>query len=87
MVRLANDRRFGYGVQEISCGKKRGFFFPNAHLWEESAIHFGAPEELVKQLCRVIASAPASQTHDKVKILRILCDFVVTCAWTTLACV
>ena len=76
----ANDRRFGYGVQEISCGKKRGFFFPNAHLWEESAIHYGASEELAKRLCRVIASALASQTHDKVKILRILCDFVVTCA-------
>ena len=85
MVMPANDRRFGYGVQEISCGKKRGFFFPNAHLWEESAIHYGASEELAKRLCRVIASALASQTHDKVKILRILSDFVMTCAWTARA--
>jgi hypothetical protein len=86
-VRLANDRRFGHDVQDMSRGKKRGFFFPNAHLWEESAIHYGASEELAKRLCRVIASALASQKHDKVKILRTLCDFVVTCAWTTLACV
>ena len=74
-------------MQELSCGKKRGIFFPKAHLWEESAIHFGASEELAKKLCRVIASALASQEHDKVKILRILCHFVETCASTTLACV
>ena len=74
-------------MQDMSRGKRRGFFFPSAHLWEEGATHFGASKELARRLCRVIDSALASQEVDQVRILRILCDFVVTCAWTMLACV
>ena len=68
-------------MQDMSCGKKRGIFFPNPYLWKQSASHFGASEELSKRLCRVVANALGGSETDKVKILSHFVPFVVTSAW------
>ena len=68
-------------MQDMSCGKKQGLFFPNPYLWKQSASHFGASEELSKRLCRVVANALGGSETDKVKILSHFVPFVVTSAW------
>ncbi len=71
----------------MRCGKKRGIFFPNAHLWKKSTIHFGASEELARRLCGAVAAALRSQETETVKILSHSVPFVVTRARTAQALV